>query len=106
MLFPGSALPGEQGRTVLLGHSAPEGWPDVNYDRIFTELNSLIEGDEVYVYFNQREYVYIVRNKFFLDRGEELPQPLTNSQNMLILVSCWPPGKDLYRIAVEARLKE
>jgi len=30
---------------------------------------------------------------------------LTNSDNMLVLISCWPPGKDIRRIAVEAKLK-
>ncbi len=102
--YPDSALPGEQGRAIILGHSAPEGWPDINYDRIFTDLNKLAEGDEIYVCFNNRQYVYRVTNKFFLDRGEELPSGLTNSKSVLILLSCWPPGKDLYRIAVEAVL--
>lgn len=103
LLYPTSVLPGEQGRTVLLGHSAPEVWPDINYDNVFNHLNQLIQGDQIYVYFNQRQYVYSVKSIYFLGRGQELPQErLTNTQSVLILLSCWPPGKDEYRIAVEA----
>lgn len=102
LLFPDSVLPGQQGRTIILGHSAPANWPDVNYDRIFTELNELVQGDEIYVYFNKQEYVYRVKNKFFLDKGEELPEHLTETESVLVLLSCWPPGKDQKRIAVEA----
>ncbi len=105
LLYPDSVLPGQAGRTVLLGHSAPAGWPDIDYDRIFTELNELNNNDKIYVYFNKREYIYTIKNKYFLDKGEELPENLTNSQNVLILLSCWPPGKDLYRIAVEAEIQ-
>jgi hypothetical protein len=47
-----------------------------------------------------------VTGKIFLDRGEELPkEDLTNATNVVLLVSCWPPGKDLRRIAIIAELK-
>ena len=101
--FPGSVLPGEAGQTIILGHSAPAGWPKIKYDWVFTRISELTEGDEIFVYFNHRKYTYYVTGKVFLDRGEELPQPLTNSESMLVLISCWPPGKDLRRIAVEAK---
>jgi len=104
--YPGSVLPGEPGQTIILGHSAPPNWPDINYDNVFSRLNELNEGDEVFVYFDHREYVYSVIKKIFLEKGEEIPENgLTNSDNMLILISCWPPGKDIRRIAVEAKLK-
>ena len=104
--YPGSVLPGEPGQTIILGHSAPPNWPDINYDNVFSRLNELNEGDEVFVYFDHREYVYSVIKKIFLEKGEEIPEnELTNSDNMLVLISCWPPGKDIRRIAVEAKLK-
>jgi len=101
--FPDSVLPGKQGQTIILGHSAPVGWPKIKYDWVFSKLNELIEGDKIYVFFNNKKYEYIVRGKVFLERGEEIQEiDLTNSKNMLILISCWPPGKDIRRIAVEA----
>ncbi len=100
--FPGSVLPGEAGQTVILGHSAPAGWPKIKHDWIFTRLDELTEEDEIFVYFNHRKYTFHMNGKFFLDRGEELPQALTSSDNVLVLISCWPPGQDLRRIAVTA----
>lgn len=103
--FPESALPGRAGQTVVLGHSAPAGWPRIKYDWVFSGLNSLAEGDRVFIFFNNRKYEYAVRQTVFLERGEEISEKgLTNSENVLILISCWPPGKDIRRIAVEADL--
>lgn len=100
--FPTSVLPGETGQTVILGHSAPPGWPKIKYQGIFSEINELEEGDEIIVYFNHQKFSYFVTRKIFLEKGEEIPEDLTNSDNMLVLVSCWPPGKDIRRIAVMA----
>lgn len=103
--YPNSALPGTQGAVIILGHSAPPGWPQINYDWVFNDINTLEPGDEIYVYFNNQRYVYKVTHKFFLEKGEEISSPpLTNSKPILLLISCWPPGKDRERIAVEAVL--
>jgi len=105
--FTSSALPGQIGQTIILGHSAPLGWPKVNYDWVFSRINELNEGDEVILYVENHKYVYSVNRKFFLDRGEQIPESdLTKKENVLILVSCWPPGKDIKRIAVEAKIKK
>jgi LPXTG-site transpeptidase (sortase) family protein len=103
--FPESALPGESGRTELLGHSAPENWPKIKYDWVFSNIVELENGDQVLVYYDNKKYVYEVKETVFLERGEEITNyPLTNSENMLVLISCWPPGKDLKRIAVVSEL--
>jgi len=105
LLHPTSALPGEQGTTIILGHSAPPGWPKINYDWVFSNLNELTKEDEFYIYFNHQKYVYKIREKFFLKQGEEIPSfDLTNLQSMVILLSCWPPGKNQERIVVQAVL--
>lgn len=104
--YPDSVLPGEKGQTVILGHSASSDWPDIKYDHVFSRLNELEEGDEIFIYFEHQKYNYSVERKIFLEKGEEIPENiLTNSNNMLILVSCWPPGKDIRRIGVSAELK-
>jgi LPXTG-site transpeptidase (sortase) family protein len=100
--YPGSALPGQAGETVILGHSAPPQWPQIKHDWIFSRLDELTRGDEIDVYFNGQKFTFRVSGKFFLDRGEELPQTLTKVKNVLLLISCWPPGKDIKRIAVTA----
>ena len=102
-----SVLPGEIGQTIIIGHSAPLGWPKIRYNWAFSKLSELNEGDEIIIYFNHQKISYSVISKIFLERGGEIPKnPLTNSENMLVLISCWPPGKDIQRIAVEAALKQ
>ena len=103
--YPISEKPGEKGQVILLGHSAPAGWPKIKYDWVFSDINLLKKGDEVFVFFNNCQYSYRVSGDYYLlEKGEEIPSSLTNSENMLLLISCWPPGKDQKRIAVEAEL--
>jgi LPXTG-site transpeptidase (sortase) family protein len=103
VLFPGSAFPGEKGATIILGHSAPPHWPKIMYDWVFTKLQYLQEGDEIFVYFNGKKYKYKVKEKIILKKGQEIPWK-DDSENSLVLISCWPPGKDIKRMAVKAPL--
>jgi sortase A len=102
VLYPQSVLPGEKGETIILGHSAPLNWPKIKYDWVFNDLNKLEIGDEIVVYFNNQKNVYKVTKNNIIERGEETPKSLTNSINVLTLMSCWPPGKDSKRIAITA----
>jgi LPXTG-site transpeptidase (sortase) family protein len=104
VLFPKSVFPGKIGQTIILGHSAPKNWPKIKYDWVFSNLNDLEIGDEIFVYFQNKVFKYSVIKKIFLEKGEELPKE-ENSKNILILISCWPPGKDLKRIAIMAEIK-
>ena len=105
--FPESDLPGEKGVVILLGHSAPAGWPKIKYDWVFSRLNQLESGDKIYVVFDRCRYAYGVEGKSVLNKGEDIPSRLTEGKESgLILISCWPPGKDYKRIAVEAELIE
>jgi len=98
-----SSLPDEKGNAVFLGHSAPSGWPKRDYEWIFSRLNELIPGDEIMLYYKNREYKYVVTNKYFLQPGDDVPSlELTNSEYVLSLISCWPPGHNIKRIVVQA----
>ncbi|MDP2820676.1 MAG: sortase [bacterium] len=102
--FPDSKFPGQTGQTIILGHSAPIGWPKIKYDWIFSRINELEQGDKIFIHYNSKKFSYSVNRKIFLERGEEIPENgLTKNKNVLILISCWPPGKDLKRIAIEAQ---
>lgn len=106
LLYPDSVLPGEKGQTIILGHSAPPNWPDINYDRVFNNLDKLEKGDEVIVYFEQKKYLFeVFEKKIFLPKEEE-EILATDEENgsSLILLTCWPPGKDFKRLAVLTNL--
>ncbi len=101
--YPASALFGQEGQTVLLGHSAPDNWPDIKHDTAFSRIDELGAGDEIAVYFRDKIYTYSVTRSEIIAKGGDLSgEP--PSGNSLVLVSCWPPGRDLNRIAVEAIL--
>lgn len=102
--YPASSMPGDIGTAIILGHSSPTNWPKINYDSVFNNLNALKQGDEVLINFNGKDFYYLVKRTFWVQRGEDLTPHLTFNKSMLLLVSCWPPGKNLQRIVVEAEL--
>ena len=103
--YPGSVYPGQTGQIIILGHSAPPGWPTVKHDWVFTDLEKLAVGDTISIDLNNKQYTYVVKQKTIIKRGAEVPQDnLDANSNVLTLISCWPPGKDYQRIAVQAVL--
>jgi len=103
--YPGSVYPGQSGQIVILGHSAPVGWPKVKYDWIFSEINKLEAGDKILIDLNNKQYTYIVKSTKIIQKGAEVPQDgFSPDSSVLTLISCWPPGKDYQRIAVQAVL--
>jgi len=101
-LHPDSVLPGEEGSIIILGHSAPQGWPDIDYDNVFNKLNDLKENDEIIIFSEEKDYSYKVVDKIIFFPEEEA-EVLDNRKNSLILITCWPPGKDYKRMAVFAK---
>lgn len=102
---PYSVLPGNVGQTMLLGHSAPENWPRIKYDWVFNDLNNLVIGDEIILNFGNKNYTYKVKRKDIIEKGAEIKSDsVSQKTNILILISCWPPGKDYKRITVQAEL--
>ena len=104
--YPGSVYPGQQGQIIILGHSAPPGWPTIKHDWVFTDLEKLTQGDTISIDLNNKQYTYVVKQKSIIKRGAEVPaDSAAISNNVLTLISCWPPGKDYQRITVEAELQ-
>jgi sortase A len=104
--YPGSVYPGQIGQIIILGHSAPPGWPKTRYEWVFSDLNNLIVGDKILIDLNNKQYTYIVRQKTIIARGADVPTYTSATGNsVLTLISCWPPGKDYQRIAVQAELE-
>ena len=102
LFLPESSFPVEKGKAVILGHSAPNFWPAKKYDTAFSKISQLKKGDLIILNFNQISYFFSVKEKFYLEKGQPLPQETKNGT--LFLISCWPPGQDLKRIVVMATL--
>lgn len=107
VFYPGSVMPEESGQTVILGHSAPPNWPHIKYDWVFTEINNLNIGDRIILHLNHKQYTYKVVEKNIIQVGQDVGSHRLNGENnILTLISCWPPGKNYKRIAVQAELIE
>lgn len=103
--YPGSVYPGQTGQAIILGHSAPPGWPKIKHDWVFTDLDKLVPGDTILIDLNNQQYIYVVKQKIIIQRGADVPEDgSAANNNVLTLISCWPPGKDYQRIAVQAVL--
>jgi LPXTG-site transpeptidase (sortase) family protein len=103
VVYPGSDFPGQGGRLTIIGHSAPSGWPKIRYDWIFSKLGELEANDEILINFEKRQYRYQVTKKIFLEKGQPVPEETSqDSKQIVYLITCWPPGRDLRRLAIEA----
>ncbi len=94
----GSPNPGEKGNLILSAHN------DV-FDEIFRHLDQLKDGDEVLLYTQQHEYVYIVRQTRIVEPTavEVLEQ---GNDTIATLISCYPYLVDDKRIVVTAEFSE
>ncbi len=105
--YPGTALPGKRGNSVIFGHSIlPIFNNPKEYISIFTMLPSLKRGDLVYINYDGISYTYEVEEMF-----EVLPTDLQvldqdDSDSFITLVTCVPPGdpRDPKRLIVRARV--
>lgn len=101
----GTNFPGSGGHVFLFAHSTDYVWNVDAYNAVFYLLYKLEPGDEIYLYYQGRRYVYVMESNTVVDpdRVEYLTRE-TNDE-FLTLQTCWPPGTTLKRLLVFARLK-
>jgi sortase A len=93
----GSANPGQDGNVVLSAHN------DV-YGEIFRYLDKLIPGDQVVVYTQQRQYVYVVDRTAIVE-PTAVEVMASSGSPTVTLISCYPYLVNKQRIVVFARLQ-
>jgi len=93
----GSSNPGQNGNVVLSAHN------DV-YGELFRYLDKLQPGDEVILYTQQRQYVYVVDRTALVEPTAVEVMASTGSPTVT-LISCYPYLVDDQRIVVFARLQ-
>ena len=103
--YPGTALPGEYGNTVIFGHSVlPQFYNPKNYKTIFSTLPTLKEGDEILVDFDGIRYRYVVVKMVEVSPDDVSILEQRYDGEYLSLVTCVPPGTYLRRLIVKAKL--
>ena len=93
----GSANPGQNGNMILSAHN------DV-YGELFRNLDKLTPGDQVVLYTQQRQYVYVVDRTAVVEPTAVEVMASTGSPTAT-LISCYPYLVDKQRIVVFARLQ-
>jgi sortase A len=93
----GSSNPGQNGNVVLTAHN------DV-YGELFRHLDQLQPGDNVIVYTQQRQHVYVVDRTVIVEPTAVEVMASTGSPTVT-LISCYPYLIDKQRIVVFARLQ-
>lgn len=103
--YPTSAKLGEEGNTILFGHSSY--LPIVNNEafKAFNEIQDLNEGDRILVHGETMTYVYAVTQVAEAD-ANDAAIPLTTGGHTLTLATCDSFGKKTDRFIVEANLVE
>ncbi|MBK9924964.1 MAG: class D sortase [Anaerolineales bacterium] len=92
-----SVNPGQVGNVVLSAHN------DV-YGELFRNLDRLAPGDQVILYTQQRQYVYVVDRTAIVEPTAVEVMASTGSPTVT-LISCYPYLVDKQRIVVFARLQ-
>jgi sortase A len=95
--YVGSPDPGQDGNVVLSAHN------DV-YGEIFRYLDRLVPGDQVIIYTQQRQYLYVV-DRTVLVKPTAVEVMASSGSPTVTLISCYPYLVDTQRIVVFARLQ-
>jgi sortase A len=95
--YVGSPDPGQDGNVVLSAHN------DV-YGELFRYLDRLVPGDQVIIYTQQRQYVYVV-DRTVLVKPTAVEVMASSGSPTVTLISCYPYLVDTQRIVVFARLQ-
>jgi LPXTG-site transpeptidase (sortase) family protein len=99
----GSFLPGQNGTVMIFGHSTDYIWNISRYNALLYFLKELKVEDQINVFYQGKRYVYQVTDKQFVSGEDENLLARTPGEKKLALVTCWPPGTTLERLAVFAK---
>lgn len=103
--YPGSALPGEVGNSVIFCHSVlPQFFNPRNYKTICSTLPTVEIGDEIIVNFDGVEYRYQIFEMEEVSPNDISVLKQDETGEYLTMVTCVPPGTYLRRLVVKARL--
>jgi sortase A len=99
-------VPGEKGNAFVFGHSSNFPWVRGNFNDVFALLDNVTYGDEIIVFYNQKKFVYIVREKKIVKPGDVKALERDPNKTEISLMTCWPIGTTLKRMLVFAELTE
>lgn len=97
-----TTLPGEQGNSVIFGHSSYYADKPGDYKEIFSKLNELTEGDEIRIESESSQLSYKVAEKKIVDPKDISVVNQDLSAKKITLITCWPIKTTEKRLVVAA----
>ncbi len=100
--YGNTAVPGQPGNSVIVGHSSNDWWEPGNYKFVFILLDKLAAGDNFSVNYNSVKYVYEVTSVTIVAPNDlSVIQP--TPEPTITLITCTPPGTSWKRLIVKAK---
>jgi LPXTG-site transpeptidase (sortase) family protein len=102
--YADTALPGQNGNLVIVGHSAGNIFNPGQYKYVFSLLHKLDNGDVFYIQKDSVRYTYQIYRKQIVkptDVGVLAPNPAVPAEATLI--TCDPPGVSSNRLVIVGR---
>ena len=97
-----SAFPGQNGNTVILGHSSADWFEPGDYKFVFVQLNRLVAGDLFYLDYQGVRYTYRVTRSQIVNANQIDALAIGDDKPYATLITCDPPGTSLHRLLVFA----
>ena len=101
--IPGaSSHPGQNGNTVISGHSSNDLLDPGDYKFIFAQLDKLAIGDTIYANYSSKRYTYTITKKEVVKPNEVNKLVYATTKPVLTLITCTPLGTSTNRLLVTA----
>jgi sortase A len=103
--FRGTPLPGDGGNSFIYGHSSVESFFTKHQnlpETIFTRLENIDVGDDVYITKDNNKIHYIVRKKKIVEPTDFSILSSQGDKETVTLMTCWPLGIGTKRLVVVA----
>jgi LPXTG-site transpeptidase (sortase) family protein len=101
----GTVYPGQDGNSYIFAHSSLNFWDIARYNSVFTLLRKMEVGDLIAVFYKGQRYDYYVTEKKVVSPSQiDLLTPMAQGKQ-LTLQTCDPPGLNLNRLVVIAKIR-
>ncbi len=99
-----TSYPGRAGNTFIFAHSSANWYEANRYNSVFYLLTKLETGDQIFLYYQGKKYVYTVTDKRIVDATAVGYLQKGTGNSTVTLMTCWPPGTTLKRLIVSAKI--
>ena len=100
MHYADTALPGQDGNIVIVGHSSDNIFNPGKYKFAFVLLNRLASGDTFYIQKDGKRYVYEIYKREVVSPTDTSVLGLQDQPATASLITCDPPGTSARRLVV------